>query len=97
MEPRGSFHLNPIAGPLPEISPTQKYQQPTEWLPDISSNIPGGVNPQTINTILLDKGSNPTVVHFDDAVVMGVDAHQGNPCGAPSGIAAHYQSVAQHG
>ena len=78
MEPRGLFHLDPVAGSFSVTFPTQKYQQPHEWLPDIRSNMPGGADPQAVNAIILDNKSNPTVVHFDDAAVISVDAHQGN-------------------
>jgi len=44
----------------------------------IRANMPGGVDPQTVDTILLNKGSNPIVVRFDDGVVFCVDVHQGN-------------------
>ena len=39
--------------------------------------MPGGVDPQTANVILLNKESSPIVVGFDDSVVFSVDVqHQ---------------------
>ena len=35
----------------------------------------GGVDPQIVTAILLDKESNPTVAHFDDGVVFNVEAN----------------------
>ena len=40
--------------------------------------MPGGVDTQIVNAILLEKGSNPIVLCFDDGVGFNVDAHEGN-------------------
>ena len=49
-----------------------------EWLPEIRVNMPGCTDPQAVNTILLDRESNPIVIRLDDRVGFSVDLHEGN-------------------
>ena len=57
---------------------TEKSNGRREWLPEICTNMTGGVDTQPVNAILLSKGSNLIVIHVDDGVVFSVDILQGN-------------------
>ena len=40
--------------------------------------MPGCTDPQAVNTILLDRESNPVMIRLDDGLGFSVDLHEGN-------------------